>query len=221
MIFVNSPHNPTGATLSDGELEALHDFAAERGIQFVVDEVYHPIYHGVETASAARLERATVLGDFSKAFCMSGLRVGWIVERDASRMEKYLDCRSYFTISNTPIGEAFAEVAVRNRDMIFERARRESSANLELLDRFFAQHEDTFAWVRPRGGMTAFPWLKSGGDARSFCQAMAGRGVLFAPGDCFEMAAHFRFGFGAIGEQLPQALERVSDFIKHFSTQAA
>ena len=77
ILLVNSPHNPTGATLSDAEMEMLHDFAAERGIQFVSDEVYHPIYHGRETASAARLPKATVIGDFSKAFSLSGL--GWVV----------------------------------------------------------------------------------------------------------------------------------------------
>src|SRR5262245_36711760 len=65
LILVNSPHNPTGATISDAELRSLHDFAAERGIQFVVDEVYHPIYHGQETRSAATLPHATILGDLS------------------------------------------------------------------------------------------------------------------------------------------------------------
>ncbi|MGH9565236.1 MAG: aminotransferase class I/II-fold pyridoxal phosphate-dependent enzyme, partial [Candidatus Angelobacter sp.] len=61
LILVNSPHNPTGATIGDDELEALHDFAAGRGIQLVSDEVYHPIYHGRPTQSAARLPHATVI----------------------------------------------------------------------------------------------------------------------------------------------------------------
>jgi aspartate/methionine/tyrosine aminotransferase len=42
LILVNSPHNPTGATMSDAEMEALHEFASQRGIQLVSDEVYHP-----------------------------------------------------------------------------------------------------------------------------------------------------------------------------------
>ena len=46
LLLVNSPHNPTGAVLSDEEMQSLHDFCAERGIQFVSDQVYHPIYHG-------------------------------------------------------------------------------------------------------------------------------------------------------------------------------
>src|ERR1041384_2150617 len=44
LILVNSPHNPTGAIIADNEIEALHAFTTERGIQLVSDEVYHPIY---------------------------------------------------------------------------------------------------------------------------------------------------------------------------------
>lgn len=78
ILVVNSPHNPTGATLSDDEMWQLHDFCVERGIQFVSDEVFHPIYHGPETHSAARLSCATVVGDFSKALSLPGLRLGWL-----------------------------------------------------------------------------------------------------------------------------------------------
>ena len=58
LILVNNPHNPTGATLSDAELDSLHEFTSSHGIQLVSDEVYHPIYHGQVTqisgASAPR-----------------------------------------------------------------------------------------------------------------------------------------------------------------------
>jgi aspartate/methionine/tyrosine aminotransferase len=83
IILVNSPHNPTGATIADEEMEALHDFTAERGIQLVSDEVYHPIYHGRQTRSAARLPHATVIADLSKAFSLAGVRTGWMIEHDA------------------------------------------------------------------------------------------------------------------------------------------
>lgn len=216
LILVNSPHNPTGATLSDEELQSLHDFAAERGIQFVVDEVYHPIYHERETQSAARLPQATVLGDFSKALCLSGLRTGWMVERDPHRIEQYLNARSYFTVSNSPTNELLATIAVRHRDTIFNRVRETTNVSLALLDQFFEEFKNVLGWVRPQGGMTAFPWLKSDADSRVFCRAMAERGVLLAPGDCFGMPAHFRFGFGASGKQFPQALERLADSIKNY-----
>jgi DNA-binding transcriptional MocR family regulator len=58
LILVNSPHNPTGATMSDAEMETLHEFASQRGIQLVSDEVYHPILsrsrNSIRRAPAAR-----------------------------------------------------------------------------------------------------------------------------------------------------------------------
>jgi aspartate/methionine/tyrosine aminotransferase len=76
-------------------------------------------------------------------------------------------------------------------------------------------------WVRPRGGMTAFPWLVAGGDARPFCEAAVEHGVLLAPGDCFGMPAHFRLGFAAAGDNFPAALERLTEFLTRYPRQAA
>jgi aspartate/methionine/tyrosine aminotransferase len=214
LVLVISPHNPTGAVLSDPETESLHDFCAERGIQFVVDEVYHPIYHGAEMRSAARLPHATVLGDFSKALCLSGLRVGWIIERESERREQYTNERSYFTVSNTTLGERLATLALQHCEAIYGRARRVANANLALLDQVFTEHGDVLRWVRPRGGMTAFPWLAGGRDAREFCRKLARRGVLMAPGDCFGMPSHFRLGFAASGDRFRLALERFDEFLR-------
>jgi histidinol-phosphate/aromatic aminotransferase/cobyric acid decarboxylase-like protein len=101
LILINSPQNPTGATISDDKMEALHEFTAERGIQLVSDEVYHPIYHGRQTRSAARLPHATVIADLSKALSIAGVRTGWMIEHDAQRRQQYWTARAYFSISNT------------------------------------------------------------------------------------------------------------------------
>src|SRR5262249_40623513 len=214
LILVNSPHNPTGATLTDAEMLSLHDFAAERGIQFVVDEVYHPLYHGPQASSASALPHATVLSDFSKAFCLSGLRVGWIVERDRDRMEQYLNTRSYFTISNTPVGEAMALAAVRHRETIFSRLRGIATANLAELDGFFARLSDVLGWVRPQGGMISFPWLIGERDSREFCRRAAEHGILLAPGDCFGMPSHFRLGFGVAESGFSDALAELESIVR-------
>jgi aspartate/methionine/tyrosine aminotransferase len=94
LVLINSPHNPTGATISDAELDSLHEFTASRGIQLVVDEVYHPIYHGQATRSASRLPHATVIHDFSKAFPLSGVRTGWMIEHDAQCRQRYWNARA-------------------------------------------------------------------------------------------------------------------------------
>jgi aspartate/methionine/tyrosine aminotransferase len=221
LLLVNTPHNPTGSTLSDDDLTALHDFCVSRGIQFVCDQVYHPICHGRPTATAARLPHATVVSDFSKALCLSGLRLGWIVDRDAARLEQYRTGHGYFTVSGTALGEPLAAFALRQREKILARAQRVSSANLALLEKFMAEHTAAFGWIRPQGGLTAFPWLHSGEDARSLCTEAARAGVLLAPGDCFGMPSYFRVGFGAAAEQFPKALARLSDVVHRRATHTA
>src|SRR5207237_6132661 len=83
LILVNTPHNPTGATMSDAELDSLHEFTSSRGIQLVSDEVMHPVYPGEATRSAARLPHGTVIDDFSQAFSLPGVRAGWVSMEDA------------------------------------------------------------------------------------------------------------------------------------------
>jgi aspartate/methionine/tyrosine aminotransferase len=214
LILINSPHHPTGATIGDSEVEGLHDFAAERGIQLVCDEVYHPIYHGRPAKSAARLSHATVIGDLSKAFSIPGVRTGWMIEPDAKRRHQYWTARAYFTISNSTTGEVLSEIAIRKRDVVLGRTQEVATRNLKLLESFMAEHRDVLGWIPPPGGMTAFPWLVSGENTRPFCQGAADRGILLAPGDCFNTPSHFRLGFAAAGDDFPKALDRFGAYVK-------
>ncbi|HLY01666.1 MAG TPA: pyridoxal phosphate-dependent aminotransferase [Candidatus Cybelea sp.] len=213
LILVNSPHNPTGSILDEKTMEALHDFAVERGVQFVSDEVYHPIYHGAAMASASRLASATVVGDFSKAFALSGLRVGWIVEADERRRDLYLTAREYLTVSNSPITEFLAEIAVRHRQTIFDRTREVARTHLTLLEPVLKEHAGVVGWIPPRGGMIAFPWLVSGADSRNFCDYAAAHGLLFAPGDCFGVQDHFRIALGVGRDWYPAAMKRLGELL--------
>jgi aspartate/methionine/tyrosine aminotransferase len=221
LILVNSPHNPTGATIGDSEMEAIHDFAAERGIQLVSDEVYHPIYHGRQTKSAARLPHATVIADLSKAFSIAAVRTGWMIEHDAKRRQQYWNARAYFSICNTTTGEILSEIAIRNREVVLGKTQQAAARNLRLLERFMAEHRDVLDWIPPQGGMTAFPWLVSGESDRAFCQAAADRGVLLAPGDCFDTPSHFRLGFAAAGDKFPKALDRFGALLKSWPAKMA
>lgn len=224
LLLVNSPHNPTGAVLSDDEMESLHDFCAERQIPFVSDQVYHPIYHGPAMRSAARLPHATVISDFSKALCLSGLRIGWMIDRDPARRDRYRNARNHFTITANVFGERLAALALEHSETIYARARQVAQENLALLDSVFAQNEGFLRWFRPQGGMTAFPWLAGGGDTRDFCRRLAKKGVLIVPGDCFGQPSHFRLGFAASGNRFPVAVERFADFLdaefRHHSASA-
>jgi aspartate/methionine/tyrosine aminotransferase len=219
LILVNTPHNPTGATLADHEMEALHDFTAERGIQLVIDEVYHPIYHATLSQSAARLPHATVISDLSKAFSIPGVRTGWMIENDPQRRRHYWTARAYFSICNATTGEILSEIAIRNRDIVLAMTQEAATRNLILLERFMADHRDVLGWIPPQGGMTAFPWLLSGENDRPFCQAATARGILLAPGDCFDAPSHFRLGFAAPGHNFSSALDRFGAFVKSWSAR--
>jgi len=219
LILVNSPHNPTGTTIADKEMEALHAFTADRGIQLVSDEVYHPIYHGRQTTSAARLPYATVISDLSKAFSIAGVRTGWMIEHDAKRRAQYWNARAYFSISNTSTGEILSEIAIRRRDIVLGKTQDVATRNLKLLERFMVEHRDVLDWIPPKGGMTAFPWLVSGEKERPFCRAAAEQGILLAPGDCFDTPSHFRLGFAAAGDDFSKALDRFGSFVKSWSAK--
>ncbi len=219
LILINSPHNPTGTTITDAELDDLHEFTASREIQLVSDEVYHPIYHGQETRSASRLPDATVIHDFSKAFPLAGVRTGWMIEHDPKRRERYWMARTYFSISNNTPGEMLAEIAMRHRNVVLGKTQQTATQNLRHLSSFMSEHRETLGWIRPRGGVTAFPWLLSGENSRPFCQAAAEQGILLAPGDCWDEPSHFRLGFAAASDKFPQALARLGEFVKSWSPE--
>ena len=99
------------------------------------------------------------------------------------------------------------------------KTRETATRNLKLLERFMADHRDTLGWIPPQGGMTAFPWLVSGENERPFCQAATERGILLAPGDCFDAPSHFRLGFAAAGDNFSTALDRFGAFVKSWSAR--
>ena len=210
LVLVNTPHNPTGSVMERSELEYLAAALAERAIPLLVDEVYHPLYFGRARESAATLTNTLVVSDLSKALSLPGLRMGWIIDRDAGRRARLIDARSYFTISGSPLTEALAVHALSHHGKILERLDTVARVNRAALERFMGAHKEQLDWVAPSGGTVAFPWRLDGRSSRPLCEALAGEGVLFAPGDCFGAAEHLRIGFGAQAQGFAQALEIVS-----------
>jgi aspartate/methionine/tyrosine aminotransferase len=214
LVLVNTPHNPTGAVMSATDIQRLAAALAEREIPLLVDEVYHPLYFGTPTSSAVKIPNTIVVGDCSKAFSLPGLRIGWVIDRDAARRERLIDIRSYLTISGSPLTEAVAVHALRHIDRILKRVDDAAQNNLKALDQFMRLHSDRFGWVTPQGGTVAFPWRLDGQTSRPMCEQLARAGVLFAPGDCFSMPEHFRIGFGARTSGITEALEIMSSLIR-------
>jgi aspartate/methionine/tyrosine aminotransferase len=217
LILLNTPHNPSGALAGEEAVRALDAFAQRRGIPLVVDEVYHPIYHGTHARSVGEYSRATVLGDFSKSFSLPGLRIGFMLERDPKLRAELANAHSYFTTSTSILGELLAEVATRHRETIWNRARSVTAHNLALLDEWAAAHEEQLEWLRPSGSLTAFPRLRGVADAQPFCVAAAEQGVLVAVGAAFGAPAHFRIGFGLQMPRYAEALGILGEVLESHS----
>jgi aspartate/methionine/tyrosine aminotransferase len=209
LVLVNSPHNPTGTVMTEACRRDLHDFCADRSVQFVCDQVLHPHYYGASVTTAATLPHATVVGDLSKALCLPGLRVGWIIERNHERLERYRETRMYCTISNGPLTESLAELAIRHREAIYARAHTVSRANLQMIEAGWPHEDDLVQWIRPAGGFTIFPRFPNIVDTRPLCERLGARGILVVPGDCFGMPGHIRVGFGTQRERFAEGFDRL------------
>jgi aspartate/methionine/tyrosine aminotransferase len=215
LALVNTPHNPAGAIMPRGDIEELAAALHLKGVPLVVDEVYHPLYFGKPQPSAATLPNVNVMGDMSKALSLAGLRIGWLIERDALRRAKMIDARSYFTISSSPLLERLAVHALANRDVLLTRLQVAAAENLIALSDFMERVADVLAWAKPDGGTVCFPWFRDRRDSRPFCEALAANGVLVAPGDCFGMPEHMRLGFALLGpEKFAQALGIVERILR-------
>lgn len=79
-VMIGSPSNPTGTTIPQDELSAIHDVVRDRGGVLLVDEIYHRLTYGHRPASAVSFgDDVFVINSFSKYQCMTGWRLGWMV----------------------------------------------------------------------------------------------------------------------------------------------
>jgi aspartate/methionine/tyrosine aminotransferase len=211
VLYLNSPHNPTGTQIPPGELQRLVAMLAERDIVLFSDEVYR----GLEHDSAARLpavcdlyERAISLNTVSKSYGLPGLRIGWLACRDPGLLRRIRELKLYTSICSSAPSEVLVALALRHSERLIEENRRLVIANLALLDGFLARHEELFEWVRPAAGPIGFPLVRDDRDVTAWCERTAEQaGVLVLPGSVYEQPRHVRLGFGR--RNLPAAIERL------------
>lgn len=215
VIVVNSPHNPTGAQLSVDQLTQLVSIAERHGAHLFSDEVYRLLEHDAPTLpnAADSSHRALSLGVMSKSFGLAGLRIGWIATRDRELFAKLASLKDYTTLCSSAPSEILALIGLRAKERVLERSRAIVSGNLAVLDEFFAQNADRFAWVRPRAGSVCFPRLLHD-DADEFAAALVqSEGVLVVPASQFGYPGnHVRLGYGR--RDMAQALARLEAFAR-------
>jgi aspartate/methionine/tyrosine aminotransferase len=215
LIYVNSPHNPTGTQMEHADLQRLVELARERSIVLFSDEVYRGLEHDRADRLPAACDlypQAISLNTVSKAYGLPGLRIGWLTCRDAQLIDRITELKLYTTICSSAPSELLVALAVRHGDRLIERSRRLVRANLPLVEEFLQRHDQLFEWVKPTAGPVGFPRVSGAFDVRAWCEQTAEQsGVLLLPGVVYECPRHVRVGYGRAN--ISQALERLDSHL--------
>ncbi len=233
LVALNSPHNPTGRVIDEGELRSISELCAARGAWLFVDEAYRGTrYEGpVDEFSASELgDHVVTLGLVSKGYGLPGLRLGWLVCRDAALREAVERVKDYTTICAPAPSEFFAEIALRRRETLLGRTRARLRDHLALLAPVLRARSDLFDWVPPEAGPVTLPTLTERGvatllrdergtrstedlDDRRLAQRIRTEAdVLVVPGRLFDAPVPaLRLGFGRAN--FPEGLARFAEWL--------
>ncbi|WP_369063146.1 pyridoxal phosphate-dependent aminotransferase [Burkholderia gladioli] len=220
MLFVNSPNNPTGWTLSTAEQAAILAHCRRHGIWIVADEVYERLGFGEGGAPsfldlASRDERVIVVNSFSKAWAMTGWRLGWLVAP-----ERTMDALSKLVEYNTSCAPGFVQAAgvaaVREGEPFvaeFVASLRAARDHLvAALNGLPGVHVEA-----PDGAMYLFLRLPSAADSLTFCKRLVREaGLGLAPGRAFgdEGEGFVRWCYACDVARLDAGVERLKAFLQ-------
>jgi len=217
LIVINTPHNPTGAILTEEQVRAICERAERVGARVLSDESYQGLsLDGQPLCPPAYSisDRMISVGTVSKNLGLAGLRIGWIVA-DEDLVRRCWSYRDYTSISSGRLSDWLATIAVRHRGKLIERACRIARRNFALADAFMRAHTQHFDYIPPRAGLLMFPRLKMGVDSVTFCRDLIKeQGVLLVPGQAFEKEGHFRMGYGDDTALLEEGLEKFDRYLR-------
>ena len=200
MIVVNTPHNPTGAMLSEAQLREIYDLAEELDAWVLSDEAYRwlDLPGSIPLAPPMRNlgPRAISTGTFSKPFGLPGLRIGWIAAPE-DVVRRCWGLRDYISLSPGKLNDALAVLAFRHRDQIVERTRRIVGENLSFAERWFAENAELVSWTPPQGGILALMKYQLDLPSLELANRLAeDYSVMLAPGSAFGYEGYLRIGVG-------------------------
>ena len=215
-VLVGSPANPTGTMMSREALTALISAAEGAGIRFISDEIYHGPYHAFPAVTAAELSpRSLVINSFSKYFCMTGWRVGWMVVpeplvRPIERLQQNL------AISVPTLSQIAAEAAFDGAD------------EMEAIKRGYVENRRILIEGLPKAGLTDFlpadgafylyaDVSRFTGDSLEFAKRMLEQArVAATPGvdfDPFHGKNFIRFSYARSADEMREAVTRIARWL--------
>jgi aspartate/methionine/tyrosine aminotransferase len=216
-VLVGSPANPTGTMMSREALTALISAAEGAGIRFISDEIYHGLDYAFPAVTAAELSpHALVINSFSKYFCMTGWRVGWMVVpgplvRPIERLQQNL------AISVPTLSQIAAEAAF------------DGTEEMEAIKRGYVENRRILIEGLPKAGLSDFlpadgafylyaDVSKFTADSFDFAKRMLEEAhVAATPGVDFDPVhgrSFVRFSYARSTEDMAEAVTRIARWLK-------
>lgn len=216
-VLVGSPANPTGTMMSRAALSGLIAAAEDAGIRFISDEIYHGLDYAFPAVTAAALsDHALVINSFSKYFCMTGWRVGWMVVpeilvRPIERLQQNL------SISVPSLSQIAAEAAF------------DGAAEMEEIKHAYQENRRILIEGLPKAGLTRF--LPADGafylyadvsdftsDSFEFAKQMLEQAhVAATPGLDFDPVhgrSFIRLSYARSADEMREAVDRIAQWLK-------
>ena len=219
-IFLGDPCNPTGAVLPEHVQDEIARIAERHDLLVYSDEIYDRLAYGSYKHRAfssipGMRERTILMGGFSKAYAMTGWRIGWLAA-PAWMIEGMLKIHQYGIMSAPTVAQDAALAAILDGEPDVEQMRAEYDRRRRLVvDGLNAMGLETF---EPRGAFYAFPRITSTGlDADTFAQRLLEEEhVAVIPGSAFgpSGAEHVRACYATSYERLEEALVRIGRFVE-------
>ncbi|HLP67060.1 MAG TPA: aminotransferase class I/II-fold pyridoxal phosphate-dependent enzyme [Rhizobium sp.] len=216
-VLLASPANPTGTVTGKAQLAELARYCEDEGISLISDEIYHGLTFSGDEASALEIgDRAVIINSFSKYYCMTGWRIGWMVV--PPELVRPLECLAQSLYISAPELSQIAAVAAlsageelehykascrANRDYLMERLPRLGFPLLSPMDGAFYAYVDV---SRHTNDSMAF--------AREMLSAID---VAATPGldfDPLEGHRAMRFSYAGTMAEMVEALDRIERWLK-------
>jgi aspartate/methionine/tyrosine aminotransferase len=215
-LLFASPANPTGAGVTGAALAAIASTCTRLGVRFISDEIYHGLDYRGPSVSAAEFDPdAIIINSFSKYYCMTGWRVGWMVLPEDLRARAMMLQQNMF-ISAPTLSQIAAVAALSERDYA-EEQKAGYRTNREILAEGLARH----GLVAANSGDGAFYSYVDvsafTSDALSFAIALLEKaGVAATPGIDFDRVnghRFMRFSYAGTRATVTEAVDRIDQFL--------
>lgn len=216
------PNNPTGSTMSAEEWKRLLPILVKHDLLVISDEIYAELSYGRRHESIAALpgmkDRTILISGFSKAFAMTGWRLGYVCA-PADLLGGMLKIHQYTMLCAPVMAQMAALEALRHGQADMERMVESYRQRRNFVVQGF--QEIGLACHEPEGAFYAFPSIASTGlDANEFAERLLmEEKVAVVPGDVFGDSGkgHIRCSYATSLDQLRKALERMGRFVQRLS----